>query len=593
MARICKCESEFQHQHQIAADFKNNREFKFAYEAEERKKYLLARTASYGHIKCTKNLIKLGAPINPIHHTEYQIDSRPVLIDMLELSKNTYRTMKHLDCALILADAGATVNLDNEEEVGIVFSIFDKYKRLTKTDAQIITMILKVNTGQEVIEQSDRNGCTFLCNAVAGENLKLVKTFLEMGADPNLSVNNHIDLLKGSVPIEEAAKKGNATILTLLLESGAHATGIALLNAVLHGHTHCATILAKANATITVNMWNFCSIFETMDNRPWHLIPFTLQMLQVGASRLYLDLVRVILDSGIDPSLSDSLNGKLYKNMQPDVMVKAVVDNFCSGNWGEALGKISVNGSEKDIELLVNGSIANNKAYIIHIELEKEVLNMYSLSVTKGLVKCLLKMGGNIDVRNLRGETAFMKIASSCHSTTSQMLYLIEQGADINAVSHGGRSALMRACTYCADVSNFVQLLSAGVVLNGRDKGGRKAIECMEWFNRSRMTSLQILLIAGESDTRFSINDEGEVVSSIQHLAIKLDIELESKFCISSLKSLCRKVIRHYLSYPGATNLFMSVPRLGESRVEEEIPMMLPCLVPYLLFGYSLEDFMY
>ena len=596
MAHICKCESEFRHEHQIADQCKHQREFQLLQEAEESKKTILARAASNGHVECTKTLLKLGAPINPIHDPEYPIHSRPVLIDMLELSRNTHRTMKHLDCALLLANAGATVNLDDEEEVGIVFGIFDKYRKLTQTDAEIMTLLLKVNAGQHVIEQSDGYGCTFLCRAVAADNFKLVKTFLAMGADPNLSMDDKIVNLSSSdtiLPVEEAAKNGNEAMLTLLLDAGAHATGIALSKAVLHGHSRCAEILAQSNASMSLNMLRFGWVFDVRDNRPWHVLPFNFEMLEVGAKRLYFDLVRMILEAGIDPSFSQSMNGKLEKNMQPNAMVKAIIDHFCSGNWVKALGKISLYGCEKDIELLVNSSMANNKSHIIHIELEKEIHHTHSLSVTKGLLKGLLMMGGNIDARNEKGETAFMKVASSHESTTAQMLYLIQQGADVNAVDHTGQNALMRACEYFGDVANFVQLLSAGVVLNQRDNVGRNAIDCMGWFGPQRRTSLQILLIAGEKDKRFSIDDQGEVVSSIKDLTIDLDIELETKFCVSSLKSLSRKSVRHYLSYSGATNLFISVPQLAQSEVNDEFPLIATCLVPYLLFGFSLEDFMF
>ena len=603
MAHICKCVREFQHEQEMADIFKRERNFESLRDGEESKKHILAHAASKGHINCVKSLLRLGAKTEVPEDPENPTHSWPVLIEMLELSRDTHRANKHLECALLLAGAGAKVDLDDEVHAVSAFSVFQKNRKLTETDAAIITLLLKVNVGEHTIEQSDGFGRTFLCCAAAAENFKLVETFLAMGADPNLSTPNVTMTAEGPHPVEEAAQTGNVAMLTLLLEAGGHATGRALLKALLHGHSQCATILAQANAPITVDMLSFGFAAEVMADRPWHVLftnradflqlpeDFDLKLLEMGANKLYLDLVRVILEAGIDPSLSDLLNGKLEKNMPADVMVKSVVENFCSGNWRRALANIVKSGCEKDIALLVESSITNNKRDAIVSQLKEEMYQTCSLSVTKGVFKALLKFGSNVDECNDMGETALMKMASSRYAEIPQMLYLIQQGADINAVDTAGRNALMHICAYLGDFSNLVELLRAGVLVNRRDSEGRNALGWMEWFGPERRTCLQILLIGGEIDARFSINEEGEVVSSDEELTMDLGIELDNKLCVSSLKSLSRNAVRHCLSYSGATNLFISIPRLGQSEVNDQMPIILACLVPYLLFGFDLDDF--
>lgn len=556
-------------------------------ELEELKTQLLASSASKGHVKCVKFLLDCGAKTSD----SYSVDIQPVLIQMLQLSEYRTRTEKHLDCALLLAQAGATVNFDNKEHINPIFDMFRKWQRFVPTEVELLKLLLRINVGNKPIEQTNSFGCTLLCCAAKVDNLELVDILLAMGADPNL-----MDDLKmpdvSFYPLSEAAENGNAIMIDMLLKAGAEPTGIALSKAVLCGHSACAQLLVKAGCPINVGVLFFGWERDVVADRPWEVLftdypnsnlphDFVYTLLEMAVKKTYLDLIRVLLEKGVDPRFGDLTSGILFKHMETNHMVQAVVYHWFGGDWGRAVETIASGGTEKDIALLVAGGIADNKSMLI-AACKIALHASYSLSVTKGLVKTLLNCGISIDVRNCYNETAFMMVGALRRTNVCQMLYLLQNGADITAIDNAGQNILMGLCMYYTGSSNLVELLCAGVVINIKDFQGRSALHFIEFYSLEVKVLIQILLIAGEKDSRFALDDEGEVGLSCEIL----------NFSPSSLKVISRKAVRNCLSQQGSINLFVSVPRLAKPRRTQEgdFPLIPASLVPYLLYNCSLYN---
>lgn len=147
-----------------------------------------------------------------------------------------------LDLVKFLIEAGANVNIcnnDNEyplEVAAYAREIFDYLEPLTSSEVKAkILLQATISSQYKVIQAlidsgidvdahrkkaiSKSNGRTPLIIAVQQGNEKLVKMFLEAGADPNLK-----DEDSGTTPLFSAVKRQYVYLTRLLLENGADVT---------------------------------------------------------------------------------------------------------------------------------------------------------------------------------------------------------------------------------------------------------------------------------------------------------------------------------------------------------------------------------
>lgn len=132
----------------------------------------------------------------------------------------------------------------------------------------------------------------------------------------------------------------------------------------------------------------------------------------------------------------------------------------------------------------------NNKAVIQAVENN----NFSKLSV-------LLKMGADVNARDMYGKTALMiaagrdKTFAIGKGSQSMVKFLIENGADVNAIQGGGvpeavstgKTALLEACYY-GNLEIAKYLISKGADIKAKDKRGKN---CLFVFTNSSSTSIE------------------------------------------------------------------------------------------------------
>ena len=95
-------------------------------------------------------------------------------------------------------------------------------------------------------------------------------------------------------------------------------------------------------------------------------------------------------------------------------------------------------------------------------------------------VKLFLAAGYSVDTSD-GGTPAIVSAASSGHGDV--VLFLIEQGANVNAEDEAHTTALMRIADKC-DATDIVRaLLEAGAKTDGKSAGGATALQLAEWSN--------------------------------------------------------------------------------------------------------------
>lgn len=608
MSELCNCVNSLQHQ----SDSRIKHEF-------------LRKAARNVHPQCVQILLEDGA--RPEHQ-----EKPSVLIDMLGPLKYQKSNPKYLQCAHLLVQAGAKVDLSIEEHTDIVDSLFQNasMQKLSPVDEKLVHLLLTVNEGPDPIEHTDDWGRSWLCSAASVNNIKLVKRFLAMGIDPNFwDVNNPYPQIW--FPLNIAAHVGNEEIVQLLIHAGASLNEGALAAAVYKGNAHCAKLLIDAGATFDFCEWHrLPSSLDATSNRPWNLLidsgvmvtqPIAHALFDLGVKKMHLDLIDTLLKAGLDPQLYNTTKNILEMNMSTNLMVCSLVNTFHGGCWEKAFETVVQHGTEKDVDLLVecgstdiNAPSFSSGGTAIHLA--------SSVSVAKGL----LKHGACINAQNNDGETSLMINASTYFGDdiAPVISYLIGQGADVNIRDKFGQTALMLSCKYFGSHLNVegVHFLQAGAVINVENCDGKNALGLMETKDMGilKKAFFRIMLIAGEKDTRCQLNDLGDMVildeTFQEQICLYEDDEDEEKendcthhFGPLSLKSLCRNKVRHCLSKSGSVNLFASLPQLAQLPLKKEkvadghenskrmkievadyqTPYLPAALIPYLLYDECLS----
>ena len=95
-------------------------------------------------------------------------------------------------------------------------------------------------------------------------------------------------------------------------------------------------------------------------------------------------------------------------------------------------------------------------------------------------VKLFVAAGYSVDTKD-RGTPAIVNAASSGHGEIVQ--YLIDAGADVNAVDEVNTTALMRAASNCDQTATIKALLKAGARTDIKSAGDSTALQLAEWSN--------------------------------------------------------------------------------------------------------------
>lgn len=112
-----------------------------------------------------------------------------------------------------------------------------------------------------------------------------------------------------------------------------------------------------------------------------------------------------------------------------------------------------------------------------------------------GIVKTLLNAGANINARSKYGDTALTAATYFCHSNVAE--FLIEQGADVNAKNDGFGSTPLMLASECNAVETVKALIKRSAKVDEKNKGGMTAL--MAASIKGHGAVAQILLDAGAS----------------------------------------------------------------------------------------------
>lgn len=109
------------------------------------------------------------------------------------------------------------------------------------------------------------------------------------------------------------------------------------------------------------------------------------------------------------------------------------------------------------------------------------------------VVKSLVKAGANVNIKNNKGETALFYATRLEDSTIMELL--IDNGADIDATTNYGVTALHEAANECFETTEAELLISKGADVNIKTNNGDTPVHFAACMGRTNM--IQILLDAG------------------------------------------------------------------------------------------------
>lgn len=90
-----------------------------------------------------------------------------------------------------------------------------------------------------------------------------------------------------------------------------------------------------------------------------------------------------------------------------------------------------------------------------------------------GIVRALLKAGADINARSKYGDTALTAATYFCHSQVVE--FLLDHGADVNVKNYGYGSSPLMLAAECDDVTSVKALIKSGANVNEKNKKGMTA----------------------------------------------------------------------------------------------------------------------
>ena len=189
-------------------------------------------------------------------------------------------------------------------------------------------------------------------------------------------------------------------------------------------------------------------------------------------------------------------------------------------------------------------------------------------------VDILLRSG--VDVNGSTNATIHTVLMDAVFSSTLEICKaIVETGADVNAITADGTTALNRAARYVRPCTkhNFKLLLKSGARENNIDRRSLNALMRLALSNLDRLGHDEGILL-------YAAGERVKVPLLQRYVAETIDLPdyMKPTLC---LKHLCRRAItNHLLNIDEHTHLFYRIPRLG-------LP---PSLARYLLFNMSLGE---
>ncbi|NRA86451.1 MAG: ankyrin repeat domain-containing protein [Rhizobiales bacterium] len=207
-----------------------------------------------------------------------------------------------------------------------------------------------------------------------------------------------------------------------------------------------------------------------------------------------LSFIKYLVETGsdinaVDKSDRNALNIASYRNKEK--VVKYFIEAGLDVNTSDVDGKTSLlwsatrnNGSVKVIEaLLAAGADATardkdgNNAIMLVVS--RDVSSKTEKGSVKEILKILVAAGDDLNMVNVKGETALIKAAQFGHHLDT-LQYLVENGQDVNAANSYKLTPLMYAAMKASNVEVLEYLLSKGAKTDPVDDFGDAAIDLVK-----------------------------------------------------------------------------------------------------------------
>ncbi|XP_066252742.1 ankyrin repeat domain-containing protein 17 isoform X3 [Euwallacea similis] len=279
------------------------------------------------------------------------------------------------------------------------------------------------------VEDHNENGHTPLMEAASAGHVGLAKILLMHGA----GINTHSNEFKESA-LTLACYKGHLDMVRFLLEAGAdqeHKTDemhTALMEASMDGHVEVARLLLDSGAQVNMPTDSFESPL-TLAACGGH-VELAMLLIERGAN------IEEVNDEGYTPLMEAAREGHEEMvhlllgqganiNAQTDETQETALTLACCGGFTEVADILLKGGA--DIELGASTPLmeASQEG---HLE----------------LVRFLLEYGANVNAVTQTNDTALTYACENGHTDVAELL--IQYGADIEHESEGGRTPLMKAC---------------------------------------------------------------------------------------------------------------------------------------------------
>ncbi|XP_019763189.1 ankyrin repeat and KH domain-containing protein 1 isoform X1 [Dendroctonus ponderosae] len=279
------------------------------------------------------------------------------------------------------------------------------------------------------VEDHNENGHTPLMEAASAGHVGLAKILLMNGA----GINTHSNEFKESA-LTLACYKGHLDMVRFLLEAGAdqeHKTDemhTALMEASMDGHVEVARLLLDSGAQVNMPTDSFESPL-TLAACGGH-VDLAMLLIERGAN------IEEVNDEGYTPLMEAAREGHEEMvhlllgqganiNAQTDETQETALTLACCGGFTEVSDILLKGGA--DIELGASTPLMESSQEG-HLE----------------LVRFLLEYGANVNAVTQTNDTALTYACENGHTDVAELL--IQYGADIEHESEGGRTPLMKAC---------------------------------------------------------------------------------------------------------------------------------------------------
>jgi ankyrin repeat protein len=384
----------------------------------------------------------------------------------------------------------------------------------TRNDLAMADLLLRAGANAKAANEL---GATPLYAAAAHPNPAMTEKLLAAGADPNAP------LMSGETPLMEAARRGNLATVRVLLSNHANPNvresnggQNALMWAVSQRQSAVVEELLKNGADVqsgsktgfTALMFaaqqgddDSARILLRAGAKPNDAQPKTgLTALMIASAMAHAKAVEVLLDSGADPNLADA-NGytSLHRvvrdsdygiNLAAKDDILTVVQSLLK--HGANPNARLVQDKEKAAEEIKNGNVQiegkRSAVTVDEIVLQGATPLFLAAEVNNlDVIKTLVAAGADPLIASDRGTTPLMMAAGAGTDVQRERepeeratavetaKFLVEHGADVNAVGQYGWTAL-HAAAYQGlnDVIEF--LVSKGAKIDQKDEFGQTAL---------------------------------------------------------------------------------------------------------------------